>query len=517
MSNKVNGATKSVMILTIFSIVSKILGFLRETLIANRYGSGSATDSFVLALSAIAIFSTVITSTVGTTLIPVLSEVEAKEGKQGKIRHLNNFLNIIMITAASLVVIAYVGAPLVLKLIAPGVEVEQYNFIVLLTRIGLPSIFFSAIIGVFRGYLQSEGQFKEFAFTGIIMNVIIIIFLIFLSDQHDVRYLMAVYVLGQSAPLLLQIYVLKGNNYNYEFVLEIKDEYMKRVLYMMPPLLIGVAIADINAVVNNSLASGLVQGSVSALNYARKLDAMTTGIFVTSLLTVIFPMLSSAANKEDRKELKNATIRGLNTIILIMIPAAVGMIVLAEPIVTVAFQRGKFDAVATQMTTVALMSFSVGVTFSAIRTYLYRVFYSIQDTKTPVLNSGMAVLFMIIFSLILVGPMKHAGIALATSLSHIFAALILVHLLIKKLGSFGFKKTIIVGLKSLSASLAMGFVAYFTYGFLFNILGTGTINMAIALFVSVLLGVIVYFVLVVLFKVEELSIILDGFKRKLKK
>ena len=190
MSNMVKGATKTVLMLTVFSFISKILGFVRVTLIASRYGSGSNTDAFFLALSTITMFSMVVTSTIGTTLIPVLGEVEAKEGKKGKQEHLNNFVSIIAVVSMILVVVAFIFAPLLLRILASGFEDEQFQLVVTLTRIGVPTIFFSALIGVFRGYLQSEGFFKETAIATLFVNIVMIVFLMTLSTRFDVRGLM---------------------------------------------------------------------------------------------------------------------------------------------------------------------------------------------------------------------------------------------------------------------------------------------------------------------------------------
>src|SRR5699024_4178366 len=150
MSNLKKSA-KSVVTIIIFTLGSKVLGFLREALIASNYGSGAGTDTFFIALSAIALFSTLILQTVNTTLIPILSDVEAREGKRGKLNHLNNFLNTIIFIAFLLIVIGFFITPLLMKFLGKGFVGEQFDSAILLTRIGLPTLIFSSMVGIFKG------------------------------------------------------------------------------------------------------------------------------------------------------------------------------------------------------------------------------------------------------------------------------------------------------------------------------------------------------------------------------
>lgn len=517
MSDKVKGTTRAVMMVAVFSLLSKLLGFVRETLIASKYGAGSNTDVFFISLTAISMFTIIISSSIGTTLIPVLGEVEAKEGKQGKIEHLNNFFNIIVIFAIGLTIIGIVFAPLILRLLGAGFDPKQFELGVLLTRIGMPTIIFSSMLGVFRGFLQTEGYYNEFAIAGMLGNVVMITFLIFFSNRFDVRGLMAIYVIAQALPLILQGVLLKREGYAYRYIVDYHDVYMKRVFKMIPPVLVGVAIDDVNQLVSNSLASTLKEGSVSALNYSKRLNGVTTGIFVTSILTVLFPMLSREANNEDPKGLKRIIIRGINTIILVAIPASVGMMVLATPIVKLVFQRGKFDEVATFMTAGVLLFSSIGIAFMAINQYLYRVFYSLKDTKTTLVIGAFTVGITVVFNFILIQFLEYRGIALATSIANILTTIFTLFLLRKKIGAFGFSNTVVVAFKTIVAATVMGVVAHFTFGFTSGLLGAGTINLAIALFGSILLAAIVYFILVYLFKVEELSMLVNSFMRKIRK
>ena len=240
---KSNKAAKSaIIIIIIFALGSKLLGLLREILIAAKFGSGITTDAFFIALTTTSLVTEFIKVAISTTYIPIISEVESKEGKKGKIEHTNNMLNIIFFLSLLLVILASIGTPIIIKLLARGFKGEQFDLAVKLTRTGLPMILFSGIIGVMAGYLQSEGMFKATAIIGVPLNLSYIFFLLFLSNIFGINGLMVSAVIGIIAQLLVQVPEAKVSGFKYKFIFDIKDEYIIKVLYLILPVLIGVAI-----------------------------------------------------------------------------------------------------------------------------------------------------------------------------------------------------------------------------------------------------------------------------------
>ncbi len=510
-------AAKSALIIVIFSFSSKILGFIREQLIAAKFGSDAATDTFFIALSAVSLFTTIITASISTIMIPILSEIETKEGKSSKKEHTNNLLNIVMLISVVIIIIAWVLAPVIMKILAPGFKGEQFKLAILMMRIGLPTIIFAGIVGVFRGYLQSELMFTESAASAFPLNFTYIFFLIFLSGFFGIKGLMVTSVLAVLAQITIQIPGIRKTGFKYKYILDFKDKYVKKIIYLIPPVLISVGIDDINKIIDKSLGSRLAEGSISALNYSNRLSSLTTGIFISAITTVIYPMLSQEANKENRDGLKNVILRGTNIILLIVIPATVGMMLLANPIVKVAFQRGEFDSTATYMTAGALVFYSIGLVGTAFKNFLTRVYYSLQDTKTPMINSFVTVGINVIFNFMLIGSMGHRGLALATSISVIGTSLYLLYGLRKKIGSFGFSKSVKCGLKALSASAVMGIVVYFLDSTLANYINGSNLKELIALLISAGTGALIYFILIYLLKIDEVDWMINAVKDKLNK
>ncbi|WP_271400419.1 murein biosynthesis integral membrane protein MurJ [Salinicoccus roseus] len=510
-------AVKSVVIMVVFSLISSLLGFLREALIAAKFGAGIESDAFFIALTATTLLTLMITKTINTTMIPVFSEIEVKEGKSGKIKHVNNFLNVVFIVSIVIILLGWIFAPVIIRLLAFGFQGSQFELAVLLMRIGLPAIFFAGTLGVLRGFLQSELKFIESATTQLPFNLVYIFFLVFLASIFGIKGLMITSVLAVASQILIQIPGVRKTGFKYRAVVDIKDKYFKKIAHLAPPVLLSVAVSDINQIVDKSLASTLVNGSVSALNYADRIKGLIQGIFIMAIATVIFPILSKESNKENYEGFKRIMRYGINIIVLISIPATVGIIVLADPIVSIAFERGAFDSKAKYMTIGALIFYSLGLLGMALRTFLNKVYYSLSDTKTPMINGIIAVFFNIILNFILVRFMAHEGLALATSISATITTGLLFYGLKKKIGYLGVTKYLICAVKSLFASMIMAIVIYLIYYNLeTTMVGNSLEHIALFLF-SVGAGVFVYVIVIYILKVEELSWLINIIKQKLKK
>ena len=508
-------AAKSAIIIMIFTLGSKFLGFLREVLIAAKFGSGMETDTYFIAMSATGIITGLMSNAINTTFIPVAAEIENAEGKKGKLDHTNNLINIVFFLSLILVCIAWIASPLIIKLLAKGFYGEQYKLAIQLLRIGLPMIIFSSIIGVFLGFLQSEQRYMSTAAIGFPFNFVYIFFLLFLSSKFGIKGLMVASVIAVFSQILIQLPEAKRAGYKYKFIFNTRDKYIKKILYLSISVFIGVAINDLNAIVDRTLASSLVAGSISALNYANRLNGLILGVFITAITTVIFPLLSKEFSEDNIKGVKKIMGYGVNLILLITIPAAVGLTVLSTPIVEVAFERGEFDSVATIMTSKALIFYSIGLVAMAIRLLVTRVYFSLQDTKTPMINGAVSVVFNIVLNLILVQFMGHAGLAFATSIATTIATLLMFYDLKKKIGSLGTKSYIVTFFKSGLSSAIMGVFANIVYKVLYNVLGVSKLSNLISLILAVGTGVVVYSILCYVLNVKEMRDVIVMGKNKI--
>lgn len=509
-------AAKSIFIMMAFGLGSKLLGIFREMLIAAKFGSGMETDTFVIALTATSLFTTLVTSSLSTTLIPVMSEIEGKEGKAGKIRHTNNLLNISILISIAIVGLGWLLSPIIIKVLAHGFKGDQFDLAVTMMRIGMPVVVFAGIVGIYRGYLQSELKFMESAAAAFPFNFTYILFLILLSGAFGIKGLMVTSVLAVGAQILIQLPGIRKAGYRYQWHLDFKDHYIKKVLYLVSPVLISIAVSDLNKIIDRSMASTLVEGSISALNYSNRLNSFVLAIFIAAITTVFFPMLSKEAAEESHDKFKKLIGNAFNVILLITIPAAVGMIVLTQPIVRLAFERGAFDSAATKMASISLLFYSFGLVGMALRSLMDRVYYSLQDTRTPMYNGLIALCLNIVLNLLLIGPMAHGGLALATSIATTATTCYLIYGLRKKIGNLGLSGFINCGLKSLVSSLIMGLLVYLIYYPLESkVLGNNRLEFAVLLGVAAL-GAAVYLVVIYLLKVEEIYWFLNLIKKQFK-
>lgn len=514
MNDKIK-ATKSILIMIIFSFGSKFFGFIRETLIALNFGSGLESDAYFVSLTAVGIVSSFITVAISTSYIPLFSEIEKKEGIESKITHTNNLLSAVFIGTFILYIVAWFIAPITIKILAVGFKDQQFNLTLQLTRIGLPLIMLYGLIGVMTGFLQSERRFISSSVNGLLSNIVYIIFLLFFSDKYGIKGLMFATVLSVISNLIIQLPEVICSHYRYFFKLDLKDEYIKKLVLMSLPVIVGVAIDDINAILDRTMASTLVQGSISALNYANKLNNLILGVFITAIATVIFPMLANESINENYESIKKIISSGINIILLITIPATVGIIVLAKPIVKLIFERGAFDLTATLMTTKALIGYSLGLVPMALKIFITKVFYSLHDTKTPMINGIITLILNLIMNLVLIKFLAHFGLALATSIAVTFSFLILIFDLRKKIGSVGGKSFVICGIKSVLASCVMGLTIYLIYYNFLNYFNTTIVNNYALFLMVVFIGGILYIGLCYKFDIYEIKMIINKLKDKL--
>jgi putative peptidoglycan lipid II flippase len=513
MTRKQQQVFKSAAMIAVFTLLSKGLGFIREVMIASKFGSGMETDTYFVAMTATVMIMSTLGSAMNTTLVPIFSEIGTKRGKAGKLRSLNNILNIVFLITLILAILAYIFSPLTIRILAKGFKGEQFDLAVNLNRIGLPIIIFLGFTHVFEGFLQSSQVFGPHAIMGIPYNAVFLIYLIFFAKNTNINVLMLVSVIASATQFLIQIPAARHLGFKYSLNVNVRDPYVKKALFLVLPVLLGSTMQQINVIIDKTLASELVEGSISALSYAARVNDMVISVFIAAITTVVFPMLSEAFSKNDTNEVTNILNQGISIIFIITVPATIGLLILSQPLVQLFFQRGAFSTEASIMTSGALFYYSIGLVPIAIRLMLNKVFYSLQDTKTPMINGGIAVLLNVVLNVILIKHMEHRGLALATSISSIVTSLLLLIDLRIKLGPLGIKRMLLVFIKTLLSALVMGFVVYLIYYVLGGVLPQIQALQLLILLVSIAVGAIIYFVLLMLFKVKELRFIGKAFKK----
>ncbi|MFY9451249.1 MAG: murein biosynthesis integral membrane protein MurJ [Bacillota bacterium] len=504
MSSVRNTVMKATGIIAVASMLSKVLGFAREMSIAYQFGSNWQTDAYNIAYAIPGLLFAAVSTAIRTVFIPVFTDISTHKGKNKAMDFANNVINATLLVSLLLIVFGEVFAAQLVRFFARGFEGETFALAVDLTRIMIPAIIAYGLTGIVSGILNALQRFTAPALVGVPMNMLIVAGVFTLGSYYGIYGLAVSALIGFTSQVLIMLPALAKTGYRYRFFLDFKAPELKQVLTLMVPTLISTAVSEINIMINRMLASGLPEGSISALNYASRLYSLPTGIVVTAVITAIYPTMSQASATKNKQQFVSALDTSLRTVSFLVLPMMVGLLVLATPIVQVVYQRGAFGYSETVATATALFFYSLGLLSVGWNQAINRGFYSMKDTLTPLLVSLGSVTANIAFNLLLVRPMGHGGLALATSIANTVAAVIALFLLRKKSGPIGLRSVASSLIKCFIASAIMGVAAYFGWQFAAPV-ATGQLTRTIVLFAVIGVSAAVYFGACIVLRVEEME------------
>ena len=514
---KSNKMVKNVFLLMTLTLLSKFIGFFRELVMGYCYGASVHSDAYFTAYDIPKVLFSIIATAIATTFIPLYYKAKEERGEEGAIEFTNNIVSITLIVGIIISIVAFIFMNYLVNIFAIGFKGEALKETVLFARIMLLGYIFSGLSSIMSSYLQSNGEFFIPGITGIPYNIIVIASMFASAYTKNIYILPIGASLGLLSQYLIQIPKSKGFGYRLKFSINLKDKYIKEMCILVLPVLISVSVTQINTVVDRTLASTLAVGSMSSLNYSNKLMGFFIGLFITTISIVIYPQLSNLSNREDKSEFNDLIKKSINIVFILIVPIALVCIVLARPIIRVLFMRGAFDINAVRLTSWALIFYSVGMIGLAGRTVITKIYYSIGDTKTPMINSTFAVLLNIALSLILIHPLKNGGLALATSISYILSMIILLVKLKDKVGDYGVRNVFVTIAKTFVSSGIMAAVVVFLFNITSVVVSDKTLGDLIGLIISSSVGLLVYLSLVYILKINEIKMIFDFAVKKLKK
>jgi len=453
--------TKAAGIIGIATLASRILGFVRDMVIAWFFGAGFLSDAFFVAFRIPNLLRRLFAEgSLSIAFVPVFTDYLTHAGRAEAFKMARSTLRMLSILLVVLTLAGILGAPWIVRVVAPGFSGAKFALTVTLTRIVFPYIFFICLVALSMGILNTLGHFAAPALAPVFLNVAIIGAVLFIAPYMEtpVAGLAIGVLIGGLLQLLLQVPFLIRRGFRFWQKAPIYHPGLKRIGKLMGPAVFGAAVYQINILIGTLLASLLPEGSVSYLYYADRLVQFPLGIFAISMSVAVLPSLSRQAAAENFEGLADTFGYAVRLIFFITLPAMVGLIVLREPIVALLFQRGEFSAESTRLTAYALIFYSLGLwAFSAVR-IVVSTFYSMQDTITPVKMASISIIANILLSLLLMGPLSHGGLALATSLASMINFLLLVWALRTRLGELDGQKIIVSIGKSVVCALLMGII-----------------------------------------------------------
>ncbi len=513
--------TRAAGVVGLATLLSRILGYARDMIIADLFGAKAAADAFFVAFRIPSLLRRLTAEgAMSAAFVPVYTETRETDGKPAAFLLISNVITILTATLIAVTLLGEYFALELVTIIAPGfaTNAETFALTVTLTKITLPFVIFVSMAAVVMGTLNAHGRFFTPAAAPALLNVAIISCAYLLGDQlpHPAMALAIGVLIGGLLHLGVQMIPLFRLGYRYRPRFDIKDKATRKIGLLMLPGIAGLAVAEVNVIVDTLLASLLPQGSVSYLYYGNRITQFPTGIFGAAIGVAALPSMSAETLKGGACKLRELVSHTVRLSMFVAIPSTVGLIVLAGPIINVLFERGAFGEAARYGAVSALVWYAVGLfAFSGVKV-LVSAFYALQDTATPTKISGLAMLVNIGLNLLLMGPMAHGGLALATSLSSILNMGLLAFLLRRRIGSIDGRRIALSIFQMTLAALVMG-GAVFGYVTTYFVYNDPSLLRVIHLMAAIGIGVTVYYYTAVLLGMKEAHAVRDRLHSKLRR
>ena len=501
--------TKIGLFLIIIQLISKIFGFAREMVLSYFYGTSTISDAYLVAFTIPSILFTLIGTGITAGYIPTFNKIRKKDGRDEAELFTSNLTNIILLFTLGLAIIISIFPGLFVKLIASGFQGEQLELAVYFTRISIWSIVFLGATTILIPYLNIKDSFYVSSAIGIPLNIGLISGII-LSFYFSKFYLAFGITLGYLLQLILLTPVLKVNRYKHKFFIDFKDRYIKDIMFLAAPMIVGSCASQLNVIIDRTIASFLPTGSVSALNYSSRLNGFIQGVLLAPLITLLYPKISELAVNNDNKKLAKYFYEAISIMTLMVLPLMIGGMYLSKEITGVLFLRGAFDESALNTTSSAVFFYLLGI-IGAYREVQFRVYYSYGDTKTPVKNSIVAVVINVVLNLILSRFMGASGLALATSISSITAAILLQRNIKRYINDNETKRECIRNISKIFISGMLMLVMLI----LFRNIYPPRINI-LNVMIQAIIGALTYLVVLKILRVNELKVIEEMIINKIK-
>ena len=412
---------RSSLVVMVINMLSRILGLVREIVIATYFGTTGYTDAYFAASRISNFFTTLLgEGSLGTAFIPLYNEIREEKGEMTAKDFVYNVTNLLISASFTISIIMILCSNFILEHILGFKDVERLSTASNLLKIMSFYLLFISISGLISSVLNNYNKFYISTLVGVVFNITIIIGTMLTKNTLGIYGLGISFLLSGLFQVLIQlpsfIKILGG----YKFIFNYKDPNVRNFLFLMIPTLIGIFGYQINELVDTRFAGSLKIGTISAINYASRLYLLPIGVFAISLSVVIFPSLSKSVVKGDKALFKHTLERGLNLLAMLIIPSSVGLIMYANEIISLLFKHGKFNDESVIITGEILRFYALGLIFFSTIHLLTRSHYAFKDRKLPVISSFIGIGTNIVLDFLLYKKFTHQGLTFATS----FAAMV---------------------------------------------------------------------------------------------
>ncbi len=502
---------RSFFTVSFYTFLSRVLGFIRDILIARYLGSTVIADAFFVAFRIPNFFRRVLAEgAYSAALIPVFSGVvlNPKDDHEAS-DFVENTTSMLLFATVVLTILFFFGMPYIIQVLAPGFtdNEEAYELAVHFGKIIFPYIIFISLAAHFASINNVHERFAAGAFAPAILNISFILSLFFLTPfVTTAGHALSYGVLIGGVLQFLYLYRAVLNFYRPRIILPVLNEKLKKFFKLFLPGVVGSGVIQLNIVIGTIIASFLPVGAISHIYYADRLNQLPLAIFGIALGIVLLPSLSKAIKQSDQKTTNNIQNRSIEFSLLISLPSAIGLFILAEPIIHILFERGAFVAEDTFYTAKVLSYFALGLPAYIIIKVLVSCFFAREDTKIPLYISIVSVITNVVLSLLLIQSMREMGIAVATAISAWVNA-ILLYLFLAIRNHMKFDDLLVRNsIKILLCSSLLFVGIYLLNGLFFtNISGNSVLLNSALLLLMIFLAIIIYFGLVIMLKVLSVN------------
>ena len=513
MAEESEGIARSAGVLAMGSILSRLLGILRVTIIADYFGASGAASAFEVATRVpTMIYDFLISGMLTGALVPVLSEYAERRDELWRLASV--LLTIVALIMGAIVLLLELLAPAVAWVMAGGFPPELLATTTRLIRLVLPVAAILGLSGVAAGVLYSLKRFTYPALAAGLYNLGVVIAAPLLAGRLDV-YSLAIGVLaGAALQLAVQLFGLRRGRLRPR--LDFSHPALRRIVTLYLPIAAGLVISQLQIVLDRRLASGTGEESIARMANATQIIQFPHGLVAVAISMAVLPSLSRLSAQANWEQYRRTLAAGLRLVIVLIVPAIVGLYILGRPLIQLIFEHGRFTPTDTAWVTLALYGYLIGLLFASIDWPLNYAFYARQDTVTPTLVGLFSVLVYLGVALALLKPLGMIGLVLADSAKQASHALSMILLLRRRVGPLhgGFART---GAKTLLASAGMGFAVWGVWRLQGDYLGlpAGLISKVVAVGLPALAGALVYLALALLLRVGDLSDLGAALRRRL--
>ena len=508
--------------------LSRIAGLVREIVAASYFGITAQMSAFTIAFQVPNLVRSLFAdAAIQAAFVPVFTE-QLEQGKRREaFRLASSLIFLVGLVLGALTALFILLAPLVMPLFVPDRYVDVTDLTVSLSRLLFPIILLLGTTGMVVGILNSFDRFGAFAIAPFFWNVVIIAVLVGLAPafpEEDEIYAYAIGVLaGTVVQLAIPVWDLRKTPYGLRRALaalvsfrraDWRDSNVRRILVLMLPVTISLGLININLLINSTVGFLVSEQAPAAIDKAFRIYMLPQGVFSVAIATVLFPTLARLAARADFDRLRSTMANGIRQILLLLVPAAAAILVLAEPMTRLVYERGVFDAASTDLVSEALFWFAFSLPASGVFLLQTRTFFSLQRPWVPTLVGAANLIITALLALLLYKPYGVGGIVAATSIATIASVVVGGLILHRALGRLELVQMIWSGSRILLAAAALAAVSYFSWEALDDALGRGLAGQIVSLGAALVAGAVVYGVALTLLRVPEMGQVLGLFRRR---